>query len=247
MPTSSSTTRHAAGFDPRTTLARKPASSRATPVYLEVGAKRVFACSVEWPGWCRTAKDVDAALQKLADYAERYAPIAARAGARFPKSAADTFDVVERIKGNATTDFGAPGVVPELDREPVTRSRAARQAGLLEAAWAALDQTAVKAPESLRKGPRGGGRDRDKMVQHVLSAEAAYARKLGIRHREPQLGDDAAVTALRTELLDVLGRPSDGTPPVENGWPAAYGARRIVWHVLDHVWEIEDRSVPEED
>jgi hypothetical protein len=223
------------------------ASPRPTPVYLEVGAKRVFACSVEWPGWCRTAKDDDAALQALGDYAARYAPIAAAGGVRFPKSAADSFDVVERVKGNATTDFGAPGVVPKLDGEPVTRARAARQAALLRASWAALDEAAVTAPKSLRKGPRGGGRDRDKMVQHVLGAEAAYARKLGIRHREPQLGDDAAIGALRADLLDLLGKPSDGTPPVENGWPAAYAARRIAWHVLDHVWEIEDRSDPEDD
>jgi hypothetical protein len=223
------------------------ASPRPTPVYLEVGAKRVFACSVEWPGWCRTAKDDDAALRALGDYAARYAPIAAAAGVRFPKSAADSFDVVERVKGNATTDFGAPGVVPKLDSEPVTRARAARQAALLTASWAALDEAAVTAPESLRKGPRGGGRDRDKMVQHVLAAEAAYARKLGIKHREPKLADDAAIGALRADLLDLLGKPSDGAPPVENGWPAAYAARRIVWHVLDHVWEIEDRSDPEDD
>lgn len=26
------------------------------------------------------------------------------------------------------------------------------------------------------------------------------------------------------------------------GWPARYAARRIAWHVLDHAWEIEDRS-----
>jgi hypothetical protein len=222
------------------------AAARATPAYLEVGSKRVFACSVEWPGWCRAAKDEESALAALADYADRYAAIVSRSSQRFPKTAGSSFDVVERVKGNATTEFGAPGVVPKLDSERTTKAVAARQAAVLSAAWAALDEAAVNAPESLRKGPRGGGRDRDKMVQHVLSAEAAYARKLGIKHKEPQLGDRDAIEALRADLLEVLGAASDGGPLVEKGWPPSYAARRIAWHVLDHVWEIEDRSEPEE-
>ncbi|HEV2372237.1 MAG TPA: hypothetical protein VGS19_08715 [Streptosporangiaceae bacterium] len=25
-------------------------------------------------------------------------------------------------------------------------------------------------------------------------------------------------------------------------WPARYTLRRLTWHVLDHAWEIEDKS-----
>jgi len=25
-------------------------------------------------------------------------------------------------------------------------------------------------------------------------------------------------------------------------WPARYAVRRLAWHVMDHAWEIEDRS-----
>jgi hypothetical protein len=107
-----------------------------------------------------------------------------------------------------------------------------------------FDEVAGAAPAQLRKGPRGGGRDRDKIIDHVLGADAAYARKLGVRHREPAAGDTAAVAALRAEVLAVLSSPSDGTPPVPKGWPARYAARRIAWHALDHAWEIEDRSEP---
>jgi hypothetical protein len=32
-------------------------------VYLEVGKTKTFACSVEWPGWCRSGKGEDAALE----------------------------------------------------------------------------------------------------------------------------------------------------------------------------------------
>ena len=32
---------------------------------------------------------------------------------------------------------------------------------------------------------------------------------------------------------------------LDQGWPTRYAARRIAWHVLDHAWEIEDRSAPD--
>jgi hypothetical protein len=96
----------------------------------------------------------------------------------------------------------------------------------------------------VRQGPRGGGRDRDKMVDHVLGAEAAYARKIGVRHRQPALDDKPAIAALRADIAAVLRQPSDGPPPVPNGWPPRYAARRIAWHVLDHAWEMQDRSEP---
>jgi hypothetical protein len=211
------------------------------PVYLEVGKKRVFACSVDWPGWCRSGKDEEAALEALADYAARYAVVADRAGKRFSGRAGDDLDVVERVKGSATTEFGAPGVVPKLDAAPLTAHAARKAADLVVASWAVLDSVAEKSPEALRKGPRGGGRDRDKMLQHVISAEAAYARKLAIKHKEPALGDTTAIKALREDIVDVLRAARSGDPLRENGWPPRYAARRIAWHVLDHAWEMEDR------
>jgi len=105
-----------------------------------------------------------------------------------------------------------------------------------------FDQVVGGAPAELRKGPRGGGRDRDAIVAHVIGAEGAYASKLGISLPAPAPGDLAAVAALREALLDVLRSPSAGAPVVQKGWPQRYGARRIAWHVLDHAWEIEDRS-----
>jgi hypothetical protein len=104
-----------------------------------------------------------------------------------------------------------------------------------------LDNVAKTSPAELRKGPRGGGRDRDKMLQHVISAEAAYARKIGVKHKEPALGDAAAIRALRDDIVAVLRAARSGDPLRDNGWPARYAARRIAWHVLDHAWEMEDR------
>jgi hypothetical protein len=222
------------------------AGFRPTRVYLEVGTKRVFACSVDWPGWCRPGRDEDVALSALASYAARYAPVAAAAGIPFHEAMADELVVVEKVPGDTTTNFGAPGQVPHLDAEPLTADEAHRQAALVAGAWSVLDAVAAGAPGRLRKGPRGGGRDRDPMLEHVVGAEAAYARKIGVRHRQPALDDTAAIKALRGDILDCLQAARAGTPPVPNGWPPRYAARRIAWHVLDHAWEIEDKSQRED-
>ena len=222
------------------------AGFRPTRVYLEVGSKRVFACSVDWPGWCRSGRDEDVALAALASYAPRYAPVAAAAGIPFQRSAGNELDVVEQVSGDTTTNFGAPSQVPRLDAEPLTAAEARRHAALVAGAWSVLDAVVVEAPERLRKGPRGGGRDRDPMLEHVLGAESAYARKIGVRHRQPALDDFTAIKAMRADIIDCLQSARAGTPPVPNGWPPRYAARRIAWHVLDHAWEIEDKSERED-
>ncbi len=112
----------------------------------------------------------------------------------------------------------------------------------MSASWTVFSRVVAGAPPELRKGPRGGGRDRDKIVAHVVGAEVMYAQKLGLRFKEPDRADSEAVAAIRAAILDALRRASEGGSPVEKGWPPRYAARRIAWHALDHAWEIEDRS-----
>ena len=204
------------------------------PVYFEVGAKRVFAGALDWPGWIRAGKDEHLSLAALAAVAERYAPVARAAGFPLPKKT-DEFDVVERVKGNATTDFGAPGVPAKADATKLTARELARQRAILETCWETLDEVVRGAPAELRKGPRGGGRDRDKIVEHVLGAESAYASAIGVKAKQPPAGDAEAVKAFRTAIVA-------GLEAGEGKWPSRYAARRIAWHALDHAWEIEDRS-----
>ena len=210
-----------------------------TDVYLEVGKKRIFACALEWPGWSRSGKTEEEAIEALARYALRYRPVVAEAGIGWPAGVADDFRVVERLPGTMTTDFGAPGEIPAADWEPLSAAAGERTAALVGAAWTVFDATVAKTPAALRKGPRGGGRDRDKMVDHALAAETSYVRKLGVKHKVPQRDDVSAITALRKQTLAALIDPPAGT-----AWPARYLARRIAWHVLDHAWEMEDKSEP---
>jgi hypothetical protein len=203
------------------------------PVYLEIGTQRVFACAFDWPGYCRAGRDEQAALEALRAAAPRFAPVAREAGLELPRA---EFQVVERLPGSASTNFGVPGAIPPRDAEPLEADETRRLIGLVQAAWSALERVVAAAPLELRKGPRGGGRDRDKIADHVLDAEGAYAVRLGLRLPAPPRQDSAAVVAFRAEIVSALREPRQ-----QARWPARYGARRIAWHALDHAWEIEDR------
>jgi hypothetical protein len=213
-----------------------------TDVYIEKGIKKVFACAYDWPGWCRSGKDEAAALESLSAFASRYAPVAKRAGQRFDPRKAGELKVVERVRGSANTDFGVPHEVAKRDTTAITAAEGKRLGALVEAAWAVFDEIAADAPRQLRKGPRGGGRDTDKIIEHVLGAEGAYVRKLGLKLPAPAPGNRKAISEFRATLLETLQKSSNGKPLVEKGWPQRYAARRIAWHVLDHAWEIEDKG-----
>jgi hypothetical protein len=209
----------------------------------ETGEKKTFLWVIDWPGWCRSGKDANLALEALVAAAPRYAKVARRAGLELPDIGDGTDLVVgARASGGGATDFGVPSEIVDDDRRRVSAAQATRLAGLVEAAWAELDAIAKRTPESLRKGPRGGGRDRDKMLGHVFEADHAYAREIGVKGEPGTLDDRAAVRAARRAVLDVLSTPSDGSPLAGRKWPLRYAARRIAWHALDHAWEMEDRT-----
>lgn len=204
-------------------------SSRPVRVYLERGRQHVLACAADWPGWCGYGASQESALAALASRAPRYALLAEMADIPFPADAQRTFQVIEWLSGSPTAGFGAPGLVPACDGEPVDAVTAQRHATLLTAAWAAFYQAS-------------GGRTTSRLVDHVIGADVASARKLGLRRRRPSMRDAAGLVALREDITAVIGRPSDGRPVAPRGWPARYAARHIAWHVIDHMWEVEDRG-----
>ena len=214
----------------------------------EMGLRRAFRWAVDWPGWARGAKDPRLATEALAAYAPRYAIVAREAGLDFPAVPGainmDDLHLVESVPGGSGTDFGVPTAITAADRRPIEAGDANRLARLVEAAWIVFDRVVAAAPAELRKGPRGGGRDRDKIVGHVIESDHYYAREVGVRLPQPSPVDRATVDAERRAILDVLARPSDGSPLADRKWTARYAARRIAWHALDHAWEIEDRTEP---
>jgi hypothetical protein len=213
-------------------------ADRTIRVLVESTPKKVFVVALDWPGLARAGRTEEAAVDELLAHVGRYRPVALAAGEDLP-AAGLALEVVDRVDGGSGTAFGVPSSIVEADREKVTPAAAKREAALVQAAWEAFDRIAAAAPPTLRKGPRGGGRDTAKIVDHVNEADAAYAREMGLRHAP---SDRAAVEAMRAEMLEVLRRPSDGSPLAGRRWTARYAARRIAWHALDHAWEIEDRT-----
>ena len=209
-------------------------ASATVPLLLEEGRTKVFVRALPWPGWCRTAKTPELAIDQLLGHAPRYAQVAKRAGLTFPKT--PLLEIVERVPGDSTTEFGAPSAHATADDEPLIGKELARWIALLEASWATIDEIAAASAEELVKGPRGGGRNRTKMLQHALDAERAYAPKIGARTKPADCSDSTAVAANRVAVIAALRADQSGK------WPVRYWLHRSIWHVLDHAWEMQDKQ-----
>jgi hypothetical protein len=220
-------------------------------VYLEIGQTRTFAVALDWPGWCRSGRDEAAALQALYEYGPRYARVLQKTRLRFrAPSEASALVVVERLTGNATTNFGAPDLALSRDTKPIGSTELQRWQAVLKACWRSFD-AAVRAAtgRALSKGPRGGGRELTKIIQHVRDVDASYLTSLG---GKPQPSDEdepsQALAQIRQAILTTLIAAARGEVPARGPrggvrWTPRYFVRRLAWHELDHAWEIEDRAM----
>ena len=218
-------------------------------VFVETGKKKVFTGALVWPGWSRSGHDEGGALVSLFDYGPRYARVLQTGGIEFqaPEGASD-FTVVERHIGGSTTDFGSPGSVLDADKAPVDRIEYDRLVSILKACWRKFDLEVDRAQgKELRKGLRGGGRDLQKMIAHMLDADKAYLGRLAWKYKiDSSQGYEAELKRMREAMLQALKASKGGEIPDKGPrggviWTTRYFIRRAAWHVLDHAWEIEDR------
>ncbi len=212
-------------------------------VYLEVGDRRTFAAALDWPGWCRVGRDEAGALQALFEYGPRYARVLRPARLGFqPPNDVSAFVVVDHLKGNATTDFGAPDMAPAGDAQPLDDAELHRLQAILKACWRAFD-AAVELAEgkTLRTGPRGGGRTLAGVAEHVLGAEKGYLSQLGGKVSQSESLERTRQAILKTLKASARGEIAPYGPRGGKRWSPRYFVRREAWHVLDHIWEIEDR------
>ncbi|MGH2381110.1 MAG: hypothetical protein ACRDG7_07800 [Candidatus Limnocylindria bacterium] len=212
-------------------------------VALEVAPKRAFASALDWPGWSRGGKTEDAALGAFLAYAPRYAAVTRRAKVTFhPPATRRGIEIAERLMGGGGTEFGVPGAAAAFEDAPISKADLERLLALLRASWATLDAVATKATGvDLAKGPRGGGRNLDEILGHVREAEVAYLGKLGAR------ATVASMAAVHEDFAGAVSARATGSPVANPNkarslWSPRYAVRRAAWHVLDHAWEIEDRS-----
>lgn len=188
-------------------------------------------------------------MQTLLDAAPRYARAIHVSGLGFEAPAKrSSLDIIERIEGNSTTDFGAPARLLSTDWDPLETSELERRRAILAACWGAFDRAAASGVgKELRKGPRGGGRELAKIIDHVAGAEISYLGRLGWKVEDrAELSWRQRLAYIRAAGLEGLAQSAAGKLPREGPrggqrWPARFYLRRSAWHLLDHAWEIEDR------
>jgi len=207
--------------------------------------KRVVASAFDWSGWDRSAKTEEDALRVLDAYRPRYAKVAALAGLADEFGAADALNVVERLEGNGMTDYyGVSGMHAGPEREQMSEAACERKIALLRATWATFDAVAARVSLELRKGPRGGGRERDEIVRHVNGAEIVeHATKVGIRTPLDARLDPNALRAHRESFCAAIREFNAIGPAAGKWWTVQFLIRRCAWHMLDHAWEMEDRDL----
>ncbi len=214
-------------------------------VMIEQGKKkRVVACAFDWPGWDRSARIGNDVLAVLSAYRPRYAKVAELAGAGAEFEATGELEVVERLEGIGMTDYyglsGRPAA-PEKDR--MTEAECERKIALLRASWRTFDGAAARVSPELRKGPRGGGWDKDRIIRHVNGAEIdEFAPKVGVKVPLETRDDVEALHKYRDSFVEGIREHSARGEPARS-WALQFLIRRCAWHMLDHAWELEDRDL----
>ncbi len=214
-------------------------------VMVEQGKKKkAVASAFDWPGWDRSAKSEDDALAVLSTYRQRYATVAQRAGLADEFDAAGELAVVERLEGTGMTDFyGVSGRTAAPEYEPMNEAECERKVALLRACWAYFDDVASRVSPELRKGPRGGGRDRDRIVRHANGAEIdEFAKKVGVITPLDAREDPVALRAHRDAFCEAI-REHNARGASARSWTVQFLIRRCAYHMLDHAWEMEDKDL----
>ena len=214
-------------------------------VMVEAGKKkRSVASAFDWPGWDRSGKTEAEALAVLETYRPRYATVADLAGLASAFAGAGELQVVERVPGLGMTDFyglSMRSATPEYDQ--MSEAECERKLALLRAAWATFDDAASRVSAELRKGPRGGGREREQIVRHVNGAEIfEFAPKVGCRTPLEAREDPERVRAHREAFVEAI-RDYNARDAKTRSWTIQFLIRHSAWHMLDHAWELEDRDL----
>jgi hypothetical protein len=217
-------------------------------VTIETGpkGKKVAAVAPDWPGLSRGGKTEAEAVERLLAYVPRYALVAKLAGLEraFPKKA--VADVVERYTGPGSTDFwGISFGYSSIDQAAAPAKALERELTLLRACWAFFDAVRARVSAELQKGPRGGGRDRDRIALHLFANEQQWAKGLGVFTPDEALLTAAGLKAHREAYCQgIRDYHAQGKRPGKMGkWPLRYMIRHTAFHTLDHAWEMEDRDL----
>jgi hypothetical protein len=209
-------------------------------------AKKVAAFAIDWPGWSRGAKTPDAAVELLETYRERYRPIARLAGLETEFDRAGPLEIVEDHVGVGSTDFWGISFAPSsFEQAPMPVDELERKLELLQASWRFFDAVAARVSLELERGPRGGGRNRDEIVRHVVVNEwQDLAKKVDVLAPPDDRLSPEAIRAHRQEFVAVMrDYNAEGRTARGRNWTIALLLRHTAFHALDHAWEMEDKDL----
>ena len=214
-------------------------------VVLEQGkkGKRVVAVAPAWPGLSRGDKTEEAALERLQAYRQRYAPVARHAGMEAEFSTDSPVEVAERYVGTGSTDFwGISFAFSEFDRQAMSEAELERELALLRGCWAFFDDARGRVSAELRKGPRGGGWDREYLVWHTVANEMDWAAGLGLPKRPEAMPSETDLRVHRVSYVNAI-REHHAQGKMARKWPLRYLIRHSAFHTLDHAWQMEDKDL----
>jgi hypothetical protein len=208
--------------------------------------KRSVAFSLDWLGWSRGAKSAELALETLESYRERYRPVAGLAGMAREFDAAGPLEIVEDKVGAGSTDFWGISFTPSATEQgPMSEAELERAITLLRACWAFFDGVAARVSPEMRKGPRGGGRDRDEIIRHTIRTESEdFAKRVGLRIPEGPALTRNGLRRYRDDYVAAMRAYNAGR--VEGrmrSWTLPFVIRHSAFHTLDHAWEMQDKDL----
>ena len=208
--------------------------------------KKSVAFSIDWPGWSRGAKTPELALETLESYRERYRPVASLAGMGAEFKAAGPLEIVEDRIGPGSTDFwGISYAASSTEHDPMGDAALERGITLLRACWEYFDGVAARVSPEMRKGPRGGGRDRDRIIRHVIRTESEdFAKQVGLRIPEEAALSPEGLLQHRKDYVAAMRAYNAGEVARRmRSWTLAFLIRHSAYHTLDHAWEMEDKDL----
>jgi hypothetical protein len=212
--------------------------------------RRSAAFCVDWLGWSRGARSAELAVETLESYRERYRPVADLAGLAGEFDTAGPLEIVEDRVGPGSTDFWGISFAPSAtEQDPMGEAALERGIALLRACWTYFDAVAARVSPEMRKGPRGGGRDRNQIIRHTIRTESEdFAKRIGLRIPEEGALTPDALRRFREDYVAALRAYNNGQVKRRmKSWTLPFLIRHSAFHMLDHAWEMEDKDLSPQD
>jgi hypothetical protein len=159
----------------------------------------------------------------------------------FPNNAVG--NVVERYPGTGSTDFwGVSFAFSSIDQQAMSSEALERELALMRACWEFFDGVRSRVSAEMQRGPRGGGRDRERIVRHIFAAELDWAKKLEVRTPLEVMLTEEGLNAHRHAYCNAIWALHSQSKMART-WPLRYLIRHTAYHTLDHAWEMEDKDL----